>query len=83
MIEITEYRIGLCSVCKKNPAAYKITSDVSEWAFPGNLCQPCMLNRVTNNEIIRAVLLLQSATRDCGGTVELLGARGQVTEQLK
>ncbi len=66
MIEIRMNRTGACESCKKRPAEYSITGGPDEWTSPNRLCQACMFGFVRNNELIRGVLLLQSATRGEG-----------------
>jgi len=61
MIEIKKVRAGICDGCKK-PADYVINADADEWGGAKRMCQVCMLGYAKNNELIRAVLLLQSGT---------------------
>lgn len=62
MIEIAKYRAGTCDECKDRPAEYAIRGAQTEWDGPGRVCQECMVGYARNNELIRAVLLIQSAT---------------------
>jgi hypothetical protein len=63
MIEITKYRAGTCDSCNERPAEYSIHGGREEWDAPVRPCQTCMIGLVRDNETIRAVLFLQSATR--------------------
>src|SRR5207253_2057200 len=45
------------------PAEYSIRGGRDEWECPNQPCQGCMLNLLQGNELLRFVLLLQSATR--------------------
>ncbi len=63
MIEIKKHNAGtLCSSCKMRPAQYSIRG---EWDGPSRPCQGSMLKLILDNEVIRLVLALQSATREC------------------
>ena len=55
--------LGKWAACGKNPAGYSIMGGKEEWSAPVRPCQPCMIGIVRHNEVIRAVLMLQSATR--------------------
>ena len=66
MIEITKRRAGRCEHHQERPAEYQITGDPGEYDKQGGphaLCQGCMLGLAEGSDVIRAVLLLQSATR--------------------
>jgi hypothetical protein len=62
MIEITKYHAGKCESCKENTADYSIKGD--GWGGPSRACQHCMIGIMRHNETIRAVLILQSGTRE-------------------
>jgi hypothetical protein len=64
MIEIVEYKSGTCQACGKKPAEYAIRAPQAEWDGPGRVCQVCMISFAENNSLIRAVLLIQSGTRE-------------------
>lgn len=63
MIEITRYDAGICDNCNEKPAEYSIRGGREEWDAPVRPCQACMIGLIRDNEVIRAVLFLQSATR--------------------
>jgi len=63
MIEIKKHNAGtFCTACKMRPAQYSIRG---EWDGPTRPCQGCMLKLILDNEVLRLVLALQSATREC------------------
>lgn len=64
MIEITKRTAGRCADHPERPAEYQITAAPGEWDAQRALCQECMISFAANNEVIRAVLLIQSATRE-------------------
>jgi hypothetical protein len=63
MIEITRYKAGIWDGCGQRLAEYSIKAPKDEWQTPIRPCQACMLGLVQTNATIRAVVLLQSATR--------------------
>ncbi len=64
MIEIVKYRAGICNSCNEKPGEYSIRAGQGEWDGPTHLCQVCMISVSENNQPIRGVLLIQSATSE-------------------